>query len=101
MICLEKLPDTFYVAYEYDFEIGDQFLNVALMHKGDLPVVGQYPKPQEWYYYFRAICAQKIQTGVIKWDQENGPLTYKMASQILAALWNGEELAVVNNAHIA
>lgn len=95
MITNVKLPDTFFAAFEDNFEVGDQFINIALMHAGDLPIVGQ-PLGNE-YFYFRVICSQTIRTGAIEWSQENGPLTYKEAAKILAALWNGEDLAVVQN----
>lgn len=100
MITLGKLPETFFAAYGNDFEIGGDLLHVGVMHTGEIPVVGQRPLPKEWYY-FRAICGQYIQTGVIEWDQENGPLTYKVATMVVAALWNGEKLAVVNDTYEA
>jgi hypothetical protein len=95
MFIATQLPDTFFVAYEDSFEVGDKMLFVELQHVGDLPVVGE-PLKQE-RFYFRVTCGQTVRVGAVEWHQDNGPLTYKEVAKALAILWNGEDLAIVKH----
>ena len=85
-----ELGSGFRPSFEKDFDLpavinGTQ-INIQIQYMGPIPEVGK-PLQYEIFHYAIYQYGQRIESGLLKWDPRNGPLTVPEAAKALFLYW--------------